>query len=77
MYVYKLIKYVRGFEQVIRPPKDDIDMINSRARRRDVIYSHPMIPGYQGIIFIYFISMFIYLALSTSEILRKLNNDHS
>ncbi|CAD6216314.1 GSCOCG00004466001-RA-CDS [Cotesia congregata] len=39
---------VKDDYEVLRPPKDDIDIVNARSKRRDVIYTHPMIPGYQG-----------------------------
>ncbi|XP_014608476.1 PREDICTED: UPF0605 protein CG18335-like [Polistes canadensis] len=36
--------------QVSRPPKNDIDIVNSRFKRTDPIYVHPTIPGYEGFV---------------------------
>ncbi|KAK2574990.1 hypothetical protein KPH14_008748 [Odynerus spinipes] len=36
--------------QVTRPPKNDIDIVNSRYKRTDPIYIHPTIPGYEGFV---------------------------
>ncbi|XP_015599184.1 UPF0605 protein CG18335 [Cephus cinctus] len=34
--------------EVTRPPKDDIDIVNSRFKRTNPVYIHPMLPGYEG-----------------------------
>lgn len=33
--------------QVTRPPKNEIDLVNARSRFGDVVYKHPVIPGYE------------------------------
>ncbi|XP_076626839.1 CIMIP2 protein CG18335 [Colletes latitarsis] len=34
--------------EVQRPPKNDIDIVNSRYKRTDPIFVHPTMPGYEG-----------------------------
>ncbi|KAK9880198.1 hypothetical protein WA026_010070 [Henosepilachna vigintioctopunctata] len=36
--------------QVSRPAKNEIDLVNARAGFGDVVYKHPIIPGYEGFI---------------------------
>ncbi|XP_034934562.1 UPF0605 protein CG18335-like [Chelonus insularis] len=37
-------------KNLIRPTEDDIKIVNSRVKRRNAVYEHPMVPGYQGFI---------------------------
>ncbi|XP_011304491.1 UPF0605 protein CG18335 [Fopius arisanus] len=34
--------------EVMRPPKDDLDIVTARTKRMDATYKYPIIPGYQG-----------------------------
>ncbi|XP_063973989.1 CIMIP2 protein CG18335-like isoform X1 [Diachasmimorpha longicaudata] len=34
--------------EVMRPPKDDLDIVTARTKRMDATYKYPMLPGYQG-----------------------------
>ncbi|KAF7997605.1 hypothetical protein HCN44_006176 [Aphidius gifuensis] len=45
-----LTNRVAGDYDVMRPAKDDIDIVNRRFKVRDSTYKYPMVEGYQGFV---------------------------
>ncbi|OXU28851.1 hypothetical protein TSAR_001400 [Trichomalopsis sarcophagae] len=44
-----LVDNAKDYE-VVKPTKEDIDIVNSRSDRTDAVYAHPMVPSYDGFV---------------------------